>query len=1020
LRRKAGAADPETLAAANNLANMRLARGDLAGAHALMLSVHGTLKQLRGAEHPDVLVCANSLSKTLLARGDVAEARLLLESTLEAQRRVEGPEHIRTLTTANNLAEILRAQGDLKEAHKLHRYVYETRDRVLGAKHMDTLMSANNLGLTLQAQGDHAAARTLLETVYQAGRDRLGEEHSDTLTAALNLAETLRAVDDFAGALKLQKMVHETGERLLGEEHPQTLLAANNRAGTLQVAGKLAEAGRLHERVQAILQRVLGPAHALTVGSADNRASLFQESGDLPRSAEICLSALDALTQAVAVDSTALTIVARLPILRSPHLAWPAASLVQVGDALPALSQRVMRQLRSMPLDSGASLFKAMLLLHDRWCVFVHHHAPADQCPQRLLAAIGALHGTNAWAQLREAVQDTDARSHSPAAQRYLQSEQKLQSSAQEIHDLLQQRDAMREQGAPGEALRPLQQKLDALARQDKLLYESLVEAERQLAAEDPVFAEGMRTNETMDWPSLQDSLDEDDVWLVPMPQDVIQLSDSPGQWAAQVGDRHSDVYVVRRSHPPSIVPTTSLPALVAATRLYRQGLQGTSRGLLRDGLPATSPDTPLTATPPQTDDATLAIGEEGPLTLVRYLTREGFWAPLLPLLKGVRRLHLVTGPGQHDMMLECGLPEELADLQVLRYCGLPAYRRRRMTDPGEATARSGSHAESLPEPTWICDPAWDTQCPIPFTTLDALLPNRQGRGRPQDVKDLLAHGPYSPLLVISSHGQSSGSRDNPSGAILIGDLRIAAPMLARGRRGQPHQVQRPTRFVVALSCFGGVVGATSQGDAHGVIAALQGLGLRWAIACLAPVPDFYTPLFSAVLHHELAKPGVDPADALVRSKRIVLQGPWDETLRREALDPLRQGYRELMQAILDEALSGHDASGTEPSPRALRLLRSLLGWPIQAKIQRALASALASAAEQGRTEAVALLVVQGQIRDALRQPGRRDTLIDDALDALFSGPTGWASNREHGGPMTSCVTALQSLCAVTVFFGRQ
>ena len=112
-RRVLGAEHPDTLTAMNNLAVTTHARGDLAGARALLDQVVEPNRRLLGAEHPSTLIAMNNLAQTVHAQGDLAGARKLQEQVLEARRRLLGPEHPDTLTTMNDVAETMKAQGDL-------------------------------------------------------------------------------------------------------------------------------------------------------------------------------------------------------------------------------------------------------------------------------------------------------------------------------------------------------------------------------------------------------------------------------------------------------------------------------------------------------------------------------------------------------------------------------------------------------------------------------------------------------------------------------------------------------------------------------------------------------------------------------------------------------------------------------------------------------------------------------------------------------------------------------------------
>lgn len=88
----------------------------------------------------------------------------------------------------------------------------------------------------------------------------------------------------------------------------------------------------------------------------------------------------------------------------------------------------------------------------------------------------------------------------------------------------------------------------------------------------------------------------------------------------------------------------------------------------------------------------------------------------------------------------------------------------------------------------------------------------------------------------------------------------------------------RPTlQALVALSCFGGDVGASSLGDSHDAIAALQDRELRWIIVCLAPKQNW------------LARPNCQPYCASSADER-----PPEDPLHQWHGGMLRDGNRDL------------------------------------------------------------------------------------------------------------------------------
>ena len=242
------------------LALFELARGDYRAAQHFQEQSLEARRRLLGSEDPETLAAAGNLAAVLQAQGDYPAARALLDEVLEARRRLLGPAQRETLVAAGNLANLLYAQGDYAAARDLQERVVDARARMLGPEHPDTLAAAGNLANLLYAEGDYAAARDLQERVLEAQYRQLGTEHSRALRAAGDLAATLDALGDFARARELEERVLEARQRTLGPEHPETLSAATRLAQTLRRLGDIERGLDLQARVSEAQRRRLGPS----------------------------------------------------------------------------------------------------------------------------------------------------------------------------------------------------------------------------------------------------------------------------------------------------------------------------------------------------------------------------------------------------------------------------------------------------------------------------------------------------------------------------------------------------------------------------------------------------------------------------------------------------------------------------------------------------------------------------------------------------------------------------------------
>ena len=95
----------------NQLGLLLQAKGDLAGAEALMREALQAFRETLGDRHPSTLVSIGNLGSLLQDKGDLAAAESLLREALEGQRETLSNRHPVTLTFINNLARCCTQSG---------------------------------------------------------------------------------------------------------------------------------------------------------------------------------------------------------------------------------------------------------------------------------------------------------------------------------------------------------------------------------------------------------------------------------------------------------------------------------------------------------------------------------------------------------------------------------------------------------------------------------------------------------------------------------------------------------------------------------------------------------------------------------------------------------------------------------------------------------------------------------------------------------------------------------------------
>lgn len=970
LMQRLGFEHPETLRFASNLACTLWAQGEYASARRLQEPVVAGLSRILGSEHPDTLSARTVLAVILRGQGDLSGAHTLHAAVLHTRQHLLGAEHPDTLISASNVATLLNDLGDFAGARRIEASALKTRQRVLGSEHPDTLRSESHLAQTLADQGDLAGARTILESVSRRIQHVLGAEHPFTLLEASNLAHLVRAQGENLYARNIEESVFKTRQRVLGSDHPETLTSASNLALALIDQGDLADGREILESVLSSRELLNGAEHASALISTNNLAQTLHRQGEVSRAGVIAASLLRTLCKVGQTNAISFVISANLPILCDPSAAWPDTALRQVAELLPDLSKVLTHRLELLPHESWDVQYAHYETFHRRWVAFALMHAP-----EQLIEALGGLHGVRSSSQIQEesgalhAVAADASNPASPAVWQYLLARASVNSLRERISDLFN----LHGSAAPGLADFREQERAAALVREK-------AEAELTLVAPDMAAELGALAGLTEE--VVLGSLGTNDAWL------TIAPVESPV------------ALLLRPGYPGKRVTLGTLPSLGIACDRYSRSVREGRQGNLRDTLSVIA-DVRLASSNIGAQDRFPAFGTQtlstalvlesknsmDLLTEARKLCGEAFWAPLAPHLEGVRRLHMVTAAGQHELLLEFAQPPALSALEVLRYNGFAAYQRSLLPD------MCSDSAEPLPLMV-VTDTAEETVSPIPFTRLDAVVPLRHGRAQrvsAQQLMQRLASSAEPLAVLISAHGDVAKPEAGQLGGghVLLPDGVELDPKTLATLRGR-------ISWLMWVSCWAARVVHGGLGEPYGAISTLQHKGLRGGIACLAPVADFYSPLLSAAVWHARLS-GASTSAALARAKWRLTVGDWAGM--EDDILALRQAYRGLMLELLaplreQAAQPGWDAQQWYDD----RLQRTIRGWPLDGPVLRALES-LSAAQVLGADLA------------------EHEALVDECLECLFMPARDRLEDRDERSLLVQ--QEVERLCAVMVAFGR-
>jgi tetratricopeptide (TPR) repeat protein len=243
--RLAGEEHPDTVLAAERLAEACLAAGRLADAVSWSERVLADRVRTFGPDKPDTATARVRLGHALVVAGRPAEAVPVLTEAVTDCGRVLGPDDLDTLAAHEELAGAYRGAGRLPESIVLYRQTLASRERIQGARHPDTLVTRHQLAGAYLLAGRAKDAMSHFKTVLSQRQKLLGADHPDTIAARGSLASACHAAGRMASAVALLEEARADSERVLGAAHRDTLVQCANLAHAYYAVGRLGDAREL-------------------------------------------------------------------------------------------------------------------------------------------------------------------------------------------------------------------------------------------------------------------------------------------------------------------------------------------------------------------------------------------------------------------------------------------------------------------------------------------------------------------------------------------------------------------------------------------------------------------------------------------------------------------------------------------------------------------------------------------------------------------------------------------------------
>jgi len=205
-------------------------------------------RRLLPARHPDIAQALRGLGQVRVERGDYAGAATLFEEMIEIDRAVLG-RHPRLARSLTNLADLEGRLGNNERAEQLLREAEGIQREAFGDVHTDVAFTLNNLAGVLHQLGRPADAMDALRESISIHRAVSGGESPDVASGTGNLAILLLARKEYDEAERVALEALELQRKLQGDDSAAVRSTLLTLANIQQAAGKLSEAEATYREV---------------------------------------------------------------------------------------------------------------------------------------------------------------------------------------------------------------------------------------------------------------------------------------------------------------------------------------------------------------------------------------------------------------------------------------------------------------------------------------------------------------------------------------------------------------------------------------------------------------------------------------------------------------------------------------------------------------------------------------------------------------------------------------------------
>lgn len=229
-----------------------------------------------GVADPATIQAVNNVANVHLESGRYEQALQLHAKNLDQARRVLGEDSPSVGLYLSNHAHALEKSGDLQGAVAGYEASIELYRRTLGSSCADLVLPLGNLGLLLQRLGEQEASYRLQSQCLHLVRPILGERHREMVRGLVNLAVV---TNDLDARRSLLEQACSVGREVLGD-HVMTAAALGQLGWVLSEQGEMESATRMLSDALAMLERLLPPQHPQVLDAGYQLANFYFDALD--------------------------------------------------------------------------------------------------------------------------------------------------------------------------------------------------------------------------------------------------------------------------------------------------------------------------------------------------------------------------------------------------------------------------------------------------------------------------------------------------------------------------------------------------------------------------------------------------------------------------------------------------------------------------------------------------------------------------------------------------------------------